>query len=92
MRLINSDCISAMREMADNSVDSIVTDPPYELTSGKNAKVGFMGKACVLEGFDFIGIDMTAEYIEIAKARIEFARTELEREADSREPELFDPQ
>jgi DNA modification methylase len=34
--LINKDCIEALKEMADNSVDSICTDPPYEL--------GFMGK------------------------------------------------
>ena len=37
MQLINADCIAAMRQMPDNSVDSIVTDPPYEL--------GFMGKS-----------------------------------------------
>lgn len=35
--LIHDDCIAAMRAMPDNSVDSIVTDPPYGL--------GFMGKA-----------------------------------------------
>ena len=35
-QLINSDCVVAMKEMADNSVDSIVTDPPYGLE--------FMGK------------------------------------------------
>jgi len=35
-RIINSDCIVAMREMADNSVDAIVTDPP--------AGISFMGK------------------------------------------------
>ena len=32
---------------------------------------GSTGKACKLEGFDFIGIEMNSEYIEIAKARIE---------------------
>ena len=37
MKLIHSDCIITMKEMPDNSVDSIVTDPPYEL--------GFMGKS-----------------------------------------------
>jgi len=36
MKLINDDCIKAMKAMPDNSVDSIVTDPPYEL--------GFMGE------------------------------------------------
>jgi DNA modification methylase len=33
----HGDCLDVMREMPDNSVDSIVTDPPYGL--------GFMGKA-----------------------------------------------
>ena len=35
---------------------------------------GSTGKACVYEGFDFIGIEQSAEYVEIAKARIEYAR------------------
>lgn len=30
--LLTGDCIEAMREMPDASVDSIVTDPPYHLT------------------------------------------------------------
>lgn len=44
-RLINADCIAAMKEMADESVDSIVTDPPYEL--------GFMGKSWDSTGIAF---------------------------------------
>jgi site-specific DNA-methyltransferase (adenine-specific) len=35
--LLHGDCIAAMRELPDDSVDSIVCDPPYGL--------GFMGKA-----------------------------------------------
>ncbi|MEO7849335.1 MAG: hypothetical protein ABIR75_09805, partial [Arachnia sp.] len=35
--LYHGDCIDVMRTIPDNSVDSIVTDPPYGL--------GFMGKA-----------------------------------------------
>jgi site-specific DNA-methyltransferase (adenine-specific) len=31
---------------------------------------GSTGKAAVLEGFNFIGVEQSAEYIEIAKARI----------------------
>jgi len=30
---------------------------------------GSTGKACKLEGFDFIGIDLEQEYVDIAKAR-----------------------
>ena len=34
---------------------------------------GSTGKAAVLEGFSFVGIDLSAEYAEIAKARIDHA-------------------
>jgi site-specific DNA-methyltransferase (adenine-specific) len=34
---------------------------------------GSTGKAAMLEGFNFIGVDLSAEYIEIARARIDFA-------------------
>jgi DNA modification methylase len=37
---------------------------------------GSTGKAAILEGFRFIGIEKEAEYLEIAKARIEFAPSE----------------
>jgi site-specific DNA-methyltransferase (adenine-specific) len=35
---------------------------------------GSTGKACMQEGFDFIGIDMTPEYVAIAEARIRHAQ------------------
>jgi site-specific DNA-methyltransferase (adenine-specific) len=43
MKLLLGDCLDKLKELEDNSVDSIVTDPPYEL--------GFMGK-----GWDSSGI------------------------------------
>ena len=36
MKLINEDCLIALRDMESDSVDSIVTDPP--------AGIAFMGK------------------------------------------------
>lgn len=39
----HGDCLDIMKSMADNSIDFIVTDPPYGLT-GKSGKGGFMGK------------------------------------------------
>jgi len=33
---------------------------------------GSTGKACKLEGFDFIGIEIDPEYCKTAKARIEY--------------------
>jgi site-specific DNA-methyltransferase (adenine-specific) len=35
---------------------------------------GSTGKAAILEGFDFIGIEKEAEYLEIARARITTAQ------------------
>ncbi len=37
---------------------------------------GSTGKAAMLEGFRFIGVDITPEYVEIARARIEHAQRE----------------
>ena len=36
---------------------------------------GSTGKAAMLEGFQFIGIEREADYMEIAKARIDAAKT-----------------
>lgn len=58
MKLINSDCIIAMKEIPDNSVDSIVTDPPYEL--------GFMGKSWDTSGIAF-NIEVWREALRVLK-------------------------
>ena len=58
MQLINNDCIIAMKEMPDNSVDSIVTDPPYEL--------GFMGKSWDSSGIAF-NLDVWREALRVLK-------------------------
>ena len=56
--LRRGDCVSVMRTLDDNSVDAIVTDPPYELN--------FMGR-----GWDRSGIandpDMWAEALRVLK-------------------------
>lgn len=43
---------------------------------------GSTGKACAYEGFDFIGMELTAEYIPIATARIEFALATKDEQLD----------
>lgn len=58
MKLINADCIEAMKEMPDNSVDSIVTDPPYEL--------GFMGKSWDSTGIAF-NVEVWQEALRVLK-------------------------
>ena len=39
---------------------------------------GSTGKAAMYEGFDFIGIEREQEYMEISRARIEFAANDNE--------------
>jgi DNA modification methylase len=58
MKIINSDCIEAMKQMADNSVDAIVTDPPYEL--------GFMGKSWDSTGIAF-NVEVWKEALRVLK-------------------------
>ncbi|HEX8610167.1 MAG TPA: DNA methyltransferase [Telluria sp.] len=45
--------------------------PPGGLVLDPFMGSGSTGKACMREGFRFVGIDMTAEYLPIARARIE---------------------
>ncbi|MFW6100659.1 MAG: DNA methyltransferase [Bacteroidota bacterium] len=56
VKLINDDCISAMKEMDDDSVDSVVTDPPYGYK--------FMGKKW---DYDVPGIDVWKECLRVLK-------------------------
>lgn len=48
---------------------------------------GSTGKACMREGFSFIGIDMTPEYFQIARARIQHECDEVaQQQADASIP------
>jgi DNA modification methylase len=49
--------------------------PPAGTVLDPYAGSGTTGVACALEGFDFIGCELSPEYAEIARARIEHART-----------------
>lgn len=44
--IYNGDCLALFKEMRDNSVDLIVTDPPYRITSrgGTGTMSGFMNE------------------------------------------------
>ena len=52
------DCLSVMRTLEDSSVDSIVTDPPYEL--------GFMGKKWDASGIAY-DVDLWREVLRVMK-------------------------
>jgi site-specific DNA-methyltransferase (adenine-specific) len=43
---------------------------------------GSTGKAAILEGFNFIGIELTSEYIPIIEARLAHAKSQMQEEDD----------
>jgi DNA modification methylase len=56
MRLIHADCLDALRSLADDSVDSVVTDPPYGLS--------FMGKSW---DYDVPTVEVWSECLRVLK-------------------------
>ena len=56
MKIYNQDCLYKLKELDDNSVDSIVTDPPYGLS--------FMGKKW---DYDVPSIDIWIECLRVLK-------------------------
>lgn len=54
----NMDCIEGLKQLPDNSVDSIITDPPYEL--------GFMNKGWDSTGIAY-NIEMWEECLRVLK-------------------------
>jgi len=54
--IINADCLTALKELPENSVDSIVTDPPYGLS--------FMGKKW---DYDVPQVDLWKECMRVLK-------------------------
>ena len=56
--LYHGNSLDVLRSLADNSVDSIVTDPPYEL--------GFMGKSWDNTGIAY-NVDMWRECLRVLK-------------------------
>lgn len=57
-RILHGDCRDMLRTLADCSVDSIVTDPPYEL--------GFMGKHWDASGIAY-NVDLWRECLRVLK-------------------------
>ena len=61
--LINGDCAEKMRDLESNSIDAIVTDPPYALT-GASGTGGFMGAKWDSE---LPTVEMWKEALRVAK-------------------------
>ena len=47
MNIINGDCLEELKKLEDNSVDAVITDPPYGLSNTKPQQVADVLKAWV---------------------------------------------
>jgi len=67
-QLMQGDCLEVMKDFESNSIDAIITDPPYGLSaarnSGKKSKGGFMGKAW---DYDVPKVEVWAECLRVLK-------------------------
>ena len=57
-KIIQGDCLEKLKELESNSVDAVITDPPYEL--------GFMGKKWDNSGIAY-NVDMWKECLRVLK-------------------------
>ena len=57
-KIMQGNCLKTLKTLSDNSIDSIVTDPPYEL--------GFMGKSWDSSGIAF-NVDVWQECLRVLK-------------------------
>lgn len=79
-KIYHGDCIEKLKELPSNSIDSIVTDPPYDLTKptygfergkqdnpfGRTVKGGFMGKEWDGTGIAF-KVELWKEVLRVLK-------------------------
>lgn len=92
-KIINGSNLDVLETIAENSIDAVITDPPYELGfMGK--KWDSTGKAVAFENrernkdYKYIGIELEKEYCEISEMRIDYAinkyEYDLEKELDEK--------
>lgn len=80
--VLQGDCAERLRDMPDECIDAVVTDPPYGLAKEPDAlemlrHSGTTLCAAVLEGHRAVGIELTAEYLPIIEGRLAHARRQV---------------
>ena len=77
-KVIQGDCLEVMKEIDDNSIDIIITDPPYGIGAYKNGTMGggVLAKQSTYKATDWDNFIPTKEYfdemIRISKNQIIF--------------------
>ena len=83
-KIYNEDCFITMSNMDDNFIDIVMTSPPYNIYADEGYVVydPFMGtgttaNACVLNGLNYIGSELSPKQCDYAKTRIEGNKNNL---------------
>lgn len=64
-KLYHGDCLEALRKLQDNSIDSIVTDPPYGLTAARPGGRSEATRGAVMGGFMGLTWDSDVPPVEV---------------------------
>jgi DNA modification methylase len=62
--LLLGDALEQLKTLDDNSIDSLVTDPPAGISFMGSGSTGVAAREA---GFHFIGIEKQLEYFQISK-------------------------
>lgn len=74
--ILNGDSLTHLKELPDNSIDCVITSPPYWALRDYGVE-GQLGLVALKNNRQFIGIELNPEYIKIAEERL---RPYLEQE------------
>ena len=79
--LYNADCLQVLRELPDNSVDLIITDPPYMFETQGGGAFGsckvYEETAPIANGFDFAVLDECLRVLKKTNIYIWCSRAQL---------------
>ena len=89
--LRKGDCLELMKEISDGSIDLIVTDPPYNLTSRgcSGTMGGYWKEEKLKEKEDFLK-NTNIESLRIEKQKIDELRRKVEQNDDINRKQLSD--
>lgn len=85
------DSAEVLKTLKDNSIDSVVTDPPAGISFMGSGSTGIAAK---VNSFSFIGIEKEEHYFQIAQTRINAYKQNLSSSKTttaSKTPKLVNP-
>ena len=74
VKIINDDAIEVLKQLNDECIDLIVTDPPYKVTArgcAGNIGIGATAIACKKTNRHCLGCELDEEYYNITLQRLE---------------------